>query len=82
MKFFIASLFAVLHAARALVAEGNYIRVPLGPSTCNAFAYGAAGDGHTDDTKALQAAINACAKGLCRFSYVFVYIYHNIWVMR
>ena len=46
----------------ALVVEGDYIRVPLGSSTCNAFAYGAAGDGHTDDTKALQAAINACGK--------------------
>lgn len=48
-------------AAGQTMAEGDWVRVPLGATVCNVFGYGAVGDGHTDDTKAVQAAITACA---------------------
>ena len=38
------------------------VRVPA-QSVCDAFAYGAVGNGVADDTAAVQAALNACATG-------------------
>lgn len=42
---------------------GVTVQVDVPASVCDAFAYGARGDGVADDTTAVQAAITACAAG-------------------
>ena len=46
-----------------LLYAGLSVQVRVPALTCNVFAYGAVGDGVTDDTRALQAALTACAGG-------------------
>ena len=55
-----------LFLATALLADtyelrGRSVALHIGAATCNAFASGAAGNGVTDDTAALQRAINLCS---------------------
>jgi hypothetical protein len=47
--------------ADTLELRGRSVSLHIGAPTCNAFASGAAGDGLTDDTAALQRAINLCS---------------------
>ena len=67
---------ALLGAAAALALEphlphpsdrvsyaGLSVSVRTSPRVCDAYAFGARGDGVTDDTAALQAALTACASG-------------------
>lgn len=53
-------VLSFVYTAVALEFSGDLIRVNAFASTCNVLTYGAKGDGRTDDTKAVQAAITAC----------------------
>jgi polygalacturonase len=47
--------------ARTVVRAGKYVSVLVGDKTCDVRAYGAVGDGKTDDAAAIQMAIDDCA---------------------
>lgn len=64
-----AHRLALLAAASSVIVSsgrlfsGSWISVEVGAQSCNVLNFGAKGDGKTDDTKAVQAAISACAGG-------------------
>ena len=50
----------VCTSVSAAPVAGDWIAVPVSAATCSPMDYGGKGDGTTDDTAAVQAAINAC----------------------
>ncbi len=54
---------ALRGVALALLIQAALASSPLAqhPATCNPLTYGAVGDGTTDNTRAIQQAVNACA---------------------
>ena len=58
------TLFLLLPTlSHAVTYAGSHVTVTAPPKTCNALDYGALGDGVTDDTRALQKMLTACAPG-------------------
>ena len=54
---------SAIAGAAALTYAGTTVQVSAPSTVCDAFSYGAVGDGIADDTAAVQAAITACAGG-------------------
>jgi hypothetical protein len=54
---------ALLSLGEARTIRGRYVDVTVGAQTCDVLKYGAVGDGKTDDSKAIQKALDACGKG-------------------
>lgn len=56
-------------ALSAPVISSNQISVPLSPTSINVKDHGAKGDGITDDTQAIQRAVNAAAEQAKKWQY-------------
>jgi len=61
MRLVLGAAAAAAAAALAADYRGATVQVSVAPRQCDAFAFGAVGDGRADDTAAVQAAITACA---------------------
>ena len=55
------SLLGSVATSSQRVFVGKLLNIEVGSTTCNVLNYGAKGDGVSDDTKAIQAAISACS---------------------